>query len=246
MLHRVASKGGGESEFMAEVTDTPSLPRAGRWRRFFRIGEHRTQDPLGNEYIIQQNRTVSKAVDYTLQDEDFMVRVDASGGVKTMTLPTAVGRDGKLFIIKKTDTSANAVTVDGDAAETIDGATTFDLTALNDALAIVSDGTNWVRFLVIPIDRVRSVAADTTATDFDFTILVDATGALRTVNLPTAVGRNGKQYAVKKTDASANAVRIDPAGAETIDGAATRDITGQNDALIFVSDGAAWQIIGSH
>jgi hypothetical protein len=39
-----------------------------------------------------------------------------------MTLPTAASSTGKVFYIKKIDSSANSVIIDGAGAETIDGA----------------------------------------------------------------------------------------------------------------------------
>ena len=46
--------------------------------------------------------------------------------------------------IKKVDATGSAVTVDGNASETIDGATTYPLGAQWKYVTIVSDGTNWV------------------------------------------------------------------------------------------------------
>ena len=69
---------------------------------------------------------------------------DASGGAFTLTLPTAASKEGYVYHIKKTDASANAVTVDGNGDETIDGAATRDVTAQWECLTIVSDGTNWL------------------------------------------------------------------------------------------------------
>lgn len=48
--------------------------------------------------------------------------VDATSGSLTMTLPTAASSTGKVFYIKKIDSSANSVIIDGAGAETIDGA----------------------------------------------------------------------------------------------------------------------------
>jgi len=73
-----------------------------------------------------------------------VILCDASGGAFTVTLPEATGgADGRVFHIKKVDASANAVTVDGHAAETIDGAATQALSAQYDSIMLVSDGTEW-------------------------------------------------------------------------------------------------------
>lgn len=89
----------------------------------------------------------------------------------------------------------------------------------------------------------RSVSATTTALYTDDTILVDATGAARTVNLPAATNQTGKRYTVKKIDASANAVTVDPSGAETIDGAGTYALTVQYQSVTCQSDGTTWWVL---
>ena len=69
---------------------------------------------------------------------------DTSGGAFTLTLPTASGITGKVYQIKYTDSGfANALTIDGDGSETIDGSTTTTLNTQGETLKIVSDGTNW-------------------------------------------------------------------------------------------------------
>lgn len=78
----------------------------------------------------------------TLASTDHVVLVDATNGAVTVTLPLAAARLSE-FCIKKTDSSANAVTVDGNGGETIDDATTFVLTEQYDAIRIFSDGTEW-------------------------------------------------------------------------------------------------------
>lgn len=81
-----------------------------------------------------------------------------------------------------------------------------------------------------------------TATEDDYTILVNATSAAVTVKLPRT--SRGRIYVVKKIDASANAVTIDPLGSQTIDGATTLVLASQYDVayLHASADGAlgAW------
>lgn len=69
--------------------------------------------------------------------------VNATSGAVTITLPTAVNNNAS-FIIKKTDSSANAVTVDAASTETIDGNLTYKLNDQYNYVEIVSNGTNWV------------------------------------------------------------------------------------------------------
>jgi hypothetical protein len=74
---------------------------------------------------------------------DQLVKVDASGGVRTVNLPAASGNSGLFYTILKSDSSANAVTIDGNASETINGSTTFLLTAQYQSVTLRCDGANW-------------------------------------------------------------------------------------------------------
>ena len=73
-------------------------------------------------------------------------------------------------------------------------------------------------------------------------LLVNATSASVTVNLPTAVG-NSAAYSIKKTDSSTNTVIIDGSGSETIDGGTTATLVKQYESITIVSDNANWHII---
>ncbi len=79
----------------------------------------------------------------TLDDTDAVVLVNASGGAVTVNLPAAAGVTRRSYVIKKTDSSGNVVTVDASGAETIDGTTTRTLASQFDSLTIVCDGTAW-------------------------------------------------------------------------------------------------------
>ena len=87
---------------------------------------------------------VTKTTTYTAVLTDYFILGSASGGSWTLTLPTAVGITGKIFIIGRSDqTLANAITVDGNASETINGSANLKLATQGERIKIVSDGTNW-------------------------------------------------------------------------------------------------------
>ncbi len=86
---------------------------------------------------------VAKSGAYTITAADGLVVADASGGAFTVTLPAAADFTGRVYRIKKIDSSANAVTIDGNGSETIDGATTAVLSTQYEAITVVSDGTEW-------------------------------------------------------------------------------------------------------
>lgn len=70
-----------------------------------------------------------------------LVLCDATTAAFTVTLPTAAA--GLPVTIKKTDASANAITVATPGAETIDGAASTSVGTQWDYVTVVSDGTNW-------------------------------------------------------------------------------------------------------
>lgn len=87
----------------------------------------------------------TKTAAYTITGTDDVILGDATSAAFSLTLPTAASASTRTrpLIIKKIDSSANAVTIDGDGTETIDGATTAVLQYRYQAISLVSDGTNW-------------------------------------------------------------------------------------------------------
>ena len=69
--------------------------------------------------------------------------IQASGGAVTITLPAAAGVKGRIYHIKKTDSSLNLLTIDGNGAETIDGSTTVNTTTQYHSFTLVCDGSSW-------------------------------------------------------------------------------------------------------
>ncbi len=100
-----------------------------------------TQMKLARDYSV-----LSKTGAYTVttSDRNKIINCDVSGGAFTITLPAAAtAADGFAVTIRKTDSGANAVTIDGNASETIDGATTQAISGQYDGLKLVCDGSNW-------------------------------------------------------------------------------------------------------
>ncbi len=79
--------------------------------------------------------------DYTVDDQN-LILADATSGVITVTFLPASMIKGVLYIVKKIDASGNAITLDGNGSETIDGASTASLASQYDVLRVVSDGSN--------------------------------------------------------------------------------------------------------
>ena len=85
---------------------------------------------------------VTKTANYTASTTDETILVNAAGLV-TITLPTAVGVAGKIYTVKKIDSTAYAVTVATTSSQTIDGLTTYTLSNQYGGVNVQSDGSNW-------------------------------------------------------------------------------------------------------
>lgn len=96
-----------------------------------------------------------------------------------------------------------------------------------------------------PINSARNlpktiVAAAYTQQLSDGPVLADCTAGAIIITLLAAAQCAGLRYMYKKTDAGANTLTIDGAGAETIDAAATLVLATQNKAAVIVSNGTSW------
>jgi len=72
-----------------------------------------------------------------------LVLADASGGALTCNLPKAHDWRDRVLRVKKTDATANAVTLSTAGSETIDGGSSVSITAQNACLQAMSDGAAW-------------------------------------------------------------------------------------------------------
>jgi hypothetical protein len=86
----------------------------------------------------------AKSDNYTATANDSVIAVNATSGAVTITLPASSGISGRVYTIKKVDSSEYAVTVDGSGAETIDGAENYSLVSRWNYVTVVSDGANWL------------------------------------------------------------------------------------------------------
>jgi hypothetical protein len=85
----------------------------------------------------------TKTASYTASGSDYTILCNNTSGAITISLPTAAGCTGRVYVIKKVSPAGNTVTVDGYLAETIDGNSTYVLTTQYSTVTIQSDGTNW-------------------------------------------------------------------------------------------------------
>lgn len=93
-------------------------------------------------------KTVRKAVasNYSATVEDVYIGVTSTAADRTVTLPAAAAcGNGKVFIIKDESGAANTdnITVDANAAETIDGAATKVISTAYGSTRLICNGSNW-------------------------------------------------------------------------------------------------------
>lgn len=119
---------------------------------------------------------------YTADTEYSVILANATSGAITVNLPTAASIAGRTYTIKNTGDGSNAVTVDPNGSETIDGDSTVELTNQYNSIKIVSDGTNWVKDVDTMENGARAFfgqAAAPAGWAIDNTNLVDSAGEER-------------------------------------------------------------------
>jgi hypothetical protein len=82
---------------------------------------------------------VAKTSTYTIVNSDYTI--DCTSGTFTVTLPTAVGITGKMFIVK--NSGAGIITIATTSSQTIDGALTIVANQW-DSFQLTSNGANWI------------------------------------------------------------------------------------------------------
>ncbi len=105
-------------------------------------GSRFTIDNSGNTQI-----SGSISLPYTAQTTTYSIKntdhtIDCTSGTFTVTLPTAVGIQGKIYVIKNSGTGT--ITVATTSSQTIDGTTTKIISVQYDKITVQSNGTNWI------------------------------------------------------------------------------------------------------
>lgn len=136
-------------------------------------------------------------------------------------------------------TTAIDIAATCDDTQVTDNSSVGVTTDLTDAgIGTIVRGNSWQHgFLIVTTTPV-------TAGD-DEHLLVDASGGVRTINLPAAALKKKQYYSITKTDAVANNVTVDANLSETIGtgGATTQVLAAQGDMIRIVSDGSNWHIV---
>ena len=83
---------------------------------------------------------VAKTANYTATISDYTI--DCTSGTFTVTLPTAVGITGRIYVIK--NSGAGAITVATTSSQTIDGSTTYTLGTQYKYVVLQSNNSAWI------------------------------------------------------------------------------------------------------
>lgn len=201
-------------------------------------------DRLGASFITRDERLYAPSwwnvttltANYTATYGDVYFDCDTTAGNITITLPAAADSFGKKFAFKKITSDANTVVIDGNASETIDGATTKTLSAQNDSLTIVCDGVVGWRILA-NVNAASGSVPTTTA------YYVTCTTADVTVTLPRAALNANNTVIIKKIDATAFKVRAKVSVPDELDGQVGKSIADRWAAFGVRSDGVFWNLI---
>ncbi len=182
----------------------------------------------------------------TLDTSHSVHLVSSFGGVLTVQLPNAANAVGAMMVVKKTDSSANVITISEDSGNGPDGRSYY-LGAENDYMMALSNGAEW---FVIASNRSPGNTRyhDGTGT-YDIDMAVDTyllssfggalTARLPPANAPEAIGRT---VTIKKTDSSSNVISVSEQGGSGPDGY-TQPLNAQYNAITVVSDGGQWYIV---
>jgi len=105
-----------------------------------------TTFPTASRAFRFESISSTKSANYSVvsSDDRALIRMSASGASRTVNLPStsSVGTGFTVSIIK-TDRTSNAVTIDGNGSETINGETTIKLENWQDSVTLWTNGSNW-------------------------------------------------------------------------------------------------------
>lgn len=86
----------------------------------------------------------AKTAAYTVLNTDRLILADTSGGAFSVTLPPVATAEGQIVTFKNVGTGTNALTIDGDGSETIDGgATLATMDAQYDTITLMAGPSEW-------------------------------------------------------------------------------------------------------
>ncbi len=138
-------------------------------------------------------KTVTAA--YLISGLDMVVLADATTAAFTITLPDAsVVGAGRKFVVKKIDSSVNAITLACTGAQTVDGNTSVLARSKNDVFQVISDGSNWQIETSNPL-----LLAETTLTSAAASVSFTGLGTFKEYTLIGSLNIEGFQGVISLT-----------------------------------------------
>jgi hypothetical protein len=139
-----AAGGGGSGDILANGTVPFAANQSMGGFKLTSVGDPTAAQDAATKNYVDKIAVTSKTAGYTaVAGTDKVILCDATSASFTITLPAVSGNTGISFIIKKTDSTANTVTIDGSGSETIDGALTQIISTQYQSFTIVCNGTSW-------------------------------------------------------------------------------------------------------
>ena len=173
--------------------------------------------------------------------------VSAYHGDLTLELPLASAANGAELTFKKSDSSANIITIKEAAGGLGIDRGQVQLGSTHDYVTVLSNGAEW---FIKASNRMASHPRfyDSHGTyDIDMAVdvyLVSSYSGALTCRLPPANApqANGRTVTIKKTDPSSNNVTITEQGGNGPDNQ-NQILSGQYQSITCISNGAAWYVI---
>jgi hypothetical protein len=189
---------------------------------------------------------------YTITDETHLV---ATGSTSfTVTLPTAVGNDGRLVFVKRA--GSGTITVEGFETEQIDGQSSFALDAAYKAVSLLAMNDEWhvmqALSATIPVGdelAVWDVTANATITTETQVLIIPDTPVETDVEvtLPPTADIAGRVICIKSTLSAGKVVTITPdTGTETIDGLSEYLLSSKYDYVVLLCAEDKWHILATN
>lgn len=188
-----------------------------------------------------------------------MFSIDCTSGNVVVNLPAISTLDLSTpwtTGFKKTDSTANTITINRSGTDTIDGGASIVLSSINQGVTIIPDADgspdDWLSIKTgVAASSTLTVTANHTATLSNRFINCDAaTGSNNiTILLPPLAGNAGESFTVKRIDNDYGYdVDLDGDGSEPIDGTVTKNLWSQYDYIQVTANSAetSWDITGKH
>ena len=188
---------------------------------------------------------LAKSALYTTTVADRGQLIDCTANTFTVTLLAAASA-GRGFEQPIRNSGVGLITIDGNAAETIDGAATV-LLFPGDSAYLVCDGTNWktvARFASKSLASSAKTGAYTVV-EADRGTLIDCTSGTFSLIL-TAAATLGSGFEFWARNSGTGTVTIDANASETIDGNLTYILPPGGMAVFLFCDGTNWKTLATN